>query len=80
MNQEDYEISKDFLIWSITYDLAEMGEWRAKINIMRKDGNTIRPFLLEKTFKTEGDAIRHSLDFGKQIIDGKVPGCHIEDI
>lgn len=80
MNQEDHEIYKTFLIWAITYNLAELGEWRAKVNIMRKDGNTIRPFLLENTFKTEEDAIRHSLGLGKRIIDGKIPNCHVEDI
>ena len=80
MNQEDHEIYKNFLIWAITYNLAKMEEWRAKVNIMRKDGNTIRPFLLENTFKTEEDAIRHSLELGKRIIDGEIPNCHVEDI
>jgi hypothetical protein len=80
MNQKDHAIYKDFLIWAITYTLAESGEWRGKVNIMRKDGNKIRPFLLESTFKTEEDAIRHSLECGKQIIDGKIPACHLEDI
>ena len=80
MNQEDHEIYKNFLIWAITYNLAKMEEWRAKVNIMEKDGNTISPFLLENTFKTEEDAIRHSLELGKRIIDGEIPNCHVEDI
>jgi len=80
MNQEDHEIYKNFLIWAITYNLAKMEEWRAKVNIMGKDGNTISPFLLENTFKTEEDAFRHSLELGKRIIDGEIPNCHVEDI
>ena len=80
MNQKDHAICKDFLIWAITYTLSESGEWRGKVNIMRKDGNKIWPFLLESTFQTEEKAIRHSLECGKQIIDGKIPGCHLEGI
>ncbi len=80
MDQQDYAVYKDFLILAIIYTVAESGEWRGKVNIMRKDDNRISPFLLENTFKTEEDAMRHSLEFGKRIIDGKVPGCHIEDI
>jgi hypothetical protein len=57
-----------------------MGEWRAKVNIMRKDGKTIRPFLIEYTFKTEEEAVYHAILFGKLIIDRKILGCHVEDI
>ena len=80
MSQRDELVYKDFLVWAITYLLQESGEWRGKVNIMRKDGMTIKPFLLENTFKTKEEAIRHSLACGKRIIDGKMPGCHIEDI
>jgi hypothetical protein len=80
MEQQDQGIYKDFLIWAITYSLAESGEWRGKVNIMRKDGLTIRPFLLERTFKTEEEAVYNAMLYGKLIIDGMIPGCHIEDI
>ena len=80
MKQEDQEIYKDFLVWAFAYLLPESGEWIGKVNILRKEGKTIRPFLSEKTFETQEDAIRNPLKLGKLIIDGKIPGCHVEDI
>ena len=80
MGQRDQEIYKSFVIWAITDRLAESGEWRAKVNIMRKDGKTIKPFLLNHTIKTEEEAIYHALLYGKLIIDGMIPGCWVDDI
>ena len=80
MSQRDQEIYKSFLIWAITDRLDTPGVWRAKVNIMRRDGKTIKPFLLNHTLKTEEEAIHHALLYGKLIIDGMIPGCCIEDI
>ena len=79
MDQQDYVIYKDYIIWVIAYILDESGEWGGKVNILKKDGKTIKPFLLEETFKTAKDAIRHSLEFGKWIVDGKISNCNVED-
>lgn len=81
MNQEDYEIYKNFLIWTITYNLADSGEWRGKVQIMRKNGSKIQPFtILENTFKTEEEAILRSLEYGRLLIDGLIPGHFFENI
>ena len=80
MKQEDQEIYKNFLIWAITYSLPDSEEWIGEINIRRKDGLIIRPFLLGRTFKTEEEAAYHAMLYGELIIDGLIPGCHIEDI
>jgi len=47
---------------------------------MRKDGKTIKSFLLNRTLKTEEEPIYHALLYGKLIIDGMIAGCCVEDI
>jgi len=42
--------------------------------------NVTKPFPASDTFFSEVEAIQHSLDFGKRIIDGKVEDCSIEDL
>lgn len=63
---------------AIPYSLAESGEWRGQVQIMRKNGDIIKPFtILGDTFKTKEEAIHYSLEYGKLIIDGKVPHCFV---
>jgi len=70
----------NFIMRAIPYSLAESGEWRGQVDIMRKNGKKIRPFsILGNTFKTE-EAINYSLEYGKLIIGGEIPGCHVENI
>jgi hypothetical protein len=80
MKQRDQVTYKDFLIWAITYSLRDSEEWIAEVNIRRKHGLTIRPFLLGHIFKNEEDATYHAMLYGELIIDGLIPGYHIEDI
>jgi hypothetical protein len=80
MKQRDQVIYKDFLIWAITYSLRDSGEWIVEVNIRRKHGLTIRPFLLGHIFKTAEDATYHAMLYGELTIDGLIPGYHIEDI
>ncbi len=60
--------------------LAESGEWTIEVNIMRKNGETVKRFLSKNTFKTEKEAVYHSTEFGKLIIDEKIPDCSVSDI
>jgi len=70
---------KDFLILPLPYPAA--GQWRGKVKIIRNNGITGRTFIIQDTaFKTEGEAIRGSLEYGKKIIDGKIPGCILPNI
>lgn len=70
-----------FVMKAIAYSLAESGEWRGEVQIKRKNSNKIQPFaILEKTFKTKKETINYSIEYGKLIIDGKIPGCRVEDI
>lgn len=69
------------MMQAIPYFLADSGEWRGKVQIMRKKGSKIQPFtVLENTFKTEEEANRGSLEYGRLLIDGLIPGHFIENI
>ncbi len=71
----------NFIMQAIPDFLADSGEWRGKVQIMRKNGSKIQPFtILENTFKTEEEAIRCSLEYGSLIIDRLIPGHFVENI
>ena len=54
-----------FIMQAIPDFLTDSGEWRGKVQIMRKNGSKVQPFtMLENTFKTEEEAIRGSLEYG----------------
>ncbi len=77
--EQEWISYKDFEIMPVHYSAA--GEWRGKVKIMKKNGTISRTFTVQDiSFKTEGEAIRGSLEYGKKIIDGKIPGCIIRNI
>jgi hypothetical protein len=75
-------IYKGYQIEPIPYQLAESGEWTMNIHILRDRGNEIRvrPFFARNRFKTEEEAIEHCFYFGKQIIDGQIENCSVDDL
>jgi len=72
---KDYEVHAASL-------LLPSGEWSLEVHITVQRGNEIhtKPFTGSDTFFSEVEAIRHGLDFGKRIIDGKVEDCSVEDL
>ena len=52
------------------------GTWTTVVHIQR--GNTVRRFSASNTWETREQAIHHCTEFGRQIIDGEVPGCGVE--
>ena len=69
----------DFLMQAIPDFLGDSGDWRGRVQIMRKNGNRIQPFtILENTFKIEEEAIHGSLEYGRLLIDGLIPGHYLE--
>jgi hypothetical protein len=79
MEQLGHISYKDFLIWADSWLLSASGKWRGRVNIMRKKGNIIEHFDIENTFETKQEVIDHSIEYGRMIIDGKIPGCLIKD-
>ena len=71
----------NFIMQAIPDFLVGSGEWRGKVQIMRKNGSKIQPFtILENTFKTEEEAIGRSIEYGRLLIDGLIPGHYLENI
>ena len=71
----------NFIMQAIPDFLADSGEWRGKVQIMRKNGSKIQPFtILENTFNTEEEAILRSLEYGRMLLDGLFPGHFFENI
>jgi len=66
-----------YVIQASPYQLAEGGRWSTHLEISRVDGDllTTMPYSAGNTHDSEEDAIKHSLNFGRKIIDGEVPGC-----
>ena len=64
---------KGYVITPIPDQLAESGRWTVKVSIARHSSSGVsqRPYSAANTYPTEEEAIKHSLNFGRQIIDGK---------
>lgn len=73
---------RGYLIHATPYQLADSGTWTIDISILHdtRDGINIRPFHAAQTFQTEGEAIQHCIEFGRQIIDGKIENCSVDDL
>jgi len=73
---------KEFEIKASPQQLAESGEWSLNIYITHhKGGETLeKNFSATNTFKTRDEAISHCHNFGRQVIDGQVPGCPVADL
>jgi hypothetical protein len=73
---------KGYRIEAHPYQLADSGEWTINTHILIQRGSEIteRPFYAGNKFQTEAEAAAHCIDFGRQIIDGKVPGCIVTDM
>jgi hypothetical protein len=70
------------VIEAAPYQLAECGEWAMEVHIRRDQGSHMnkKPFYAKNKFKTKEEAIRHCLEFGKQIIDGRIENCNVDDL
>ena len=73
---------KGFTIRPAPMKLAESEKWTLEIYISRDTGAEIRErhFSAANTFDTEDEAIRHCIDFGMKIIDGKSENCSVVDL
>ncbi len=72
---------KGFIIDSTPFQL-QGGEWSTDIwiRIHRAEETSSRNFNTEDTFPTREAAVAHCLQFGMDIIDGKVEGLTVEDL
>lgn len=73
---------KEFEIKASPYNLAESGDWSLNMYIIHHKAGETREknFSTAQTFKTRDEAVSHCHNFGRQIIDGQVPGCTVADL
>lgn len=73
---------KNYLIQATPFQLADSGAWTIDISILHESCGiiNIRNFSAADTFKTEQEAIQHCIEFGRQIIDGKVKYRLVDDL
>ena len=78
----DRIVYKGYQIEAVPFQLAESGEWTVNIHILRDKGYEInvRSYSAGNRFKSEDEAIRHCLDFGKRIIDGQIENLSVDDL
>ena len=74
MTRAEYQ---GFVIDARPHQLVDDGRWSLAISIERHhgDGDTVLSYSAADTFETKEEAIDYCLNFGRQIIDGKVDGC-----
>ena len=81
MNTIEY---KGFQISPIPHQQKDTGMWTLDVSLTRHhDGrgeSLTKKFSGGNTYKTEAEARTHSVDFGKQVIDGKYPDITTEDL
>jgi len=80
MEQKDQVSYKGYQIMVMSFQLIRLGQWEFKVIIFGKGGYFSKHFLSPHTFKTEEEALQGCLEYGKQIVDGEVAGCSVEDI
>ena len=62
------------------FQLGYLERWGFKVEIFRLEGKVSKSFLASLKFGTKQEAIENCLEYGKQIIDGQVPGCSVGDL
>lgn len=75
MNSKSYH---GFDISVRPYQVHDTGRWTVDIEIRRR--GRVRSFSTREHFATEAEAITRSFEFGRQIIDGKVPECSVDGL
>jgi hypothetical protein len=74
---------KGFEVKASPYQLRDTGDWTVRVTITKH--HDIRGETLEKqvtasnTFKSKVEAERHSIEYGKQVIDGKHVTVSVND-
>jgi hypothetical protein len=68
----------DFTIAPRTFQVRGSGRWTLDLLIAHR--GRVRAFSGTKTFPTQEAAIRGCHEFGRRIIQGRVPRCSVDDL
>jgi hypothetical protein len=65
-----------YILEACPQQLAD-GHWTLAVSIERHKGGSVdvQSFSASNTFQTREEAVPHCINFGRQIVDGKVLGC-----
>ena len=81
MRSESY---KGFDITVRSQWMQDTGKWTVEVVIMRESDGTAtalsKQFKNEDSFNGEDEAVTASIQYGKDIVDEKVPGADVSDI
>ncbi len=68
---------RPYVIEASPKQLRDSGRWTLEVPLWRDSGDavTVCPFYGSDTFETRDEAVQHCFNYGRQIIDGKVPNC-----
>ena len=69
---------KGFDIYPQSFQLRDTEKWTIEVTVMKR--NVAKGFSASNTFDTEEEALKHASEFGRQIIDGKISSCSIDDL
>jgi hypothetical protein len=67
-----------FDLYPRSFHTRDTGKWTIEVQIMRR--NAVKPFSASNTFGTREEALQHAIRFGRQIIDGEIPNCTVDDL
>jgi len=73
---------KGYVIIAHPEQLVENNEWTVEILIEKTRGGSVsdKPFSESNTFQSKEKATERCFNFGKQIIDGQVKNCSVDDL
>ena len=73
---------KGFEISTAVEQLIDSGEWTTRVLLTKHHDDEIREKFCSasNTYKTKAEAERHSVEFGKQIIDGHYKNATVADL
>lgn len=82
MKRMNAVLYKGYEIHPAPYQLRDSGDWTISIEIWLHTGSELRTrnFSAANTFRTKDEAIQHCINFGKQIIDGKLENLTVTDL
>lgn len=78
MSGQEPHTYRGFTIIPRTFQVR--GTWRWTEDILIRYRSRMRAFSGPKTFETEQAAVRGCHAFGRRIINGRVPGCSLEEL
>ncbi len=75
-------IYRGYCIEAVPYQLDGSTGWRIRVFISRgtESAASTRSFFACNAFTSKTEAMGHCFRFGREIVEGKYPGCSLDDL